>query len=205
MAAPFLDRMLHSSNPLVTVSYNGADTIIDLPYALPDDGSEGVMVIMRDSPREIIPFESWDPGQLAVAGTNLIGIPFWVGVDYASFWQFSVIHKRDPQTDIPDLRGRLNLRYVKLHYENSTGFRVYVSAAGRPTRTYTFRSATPVSGIFNVPIQAQNTQVTITVSSSVPEAPGTPVAAGTSCSPFAASFSGYEWEGMFFNRVSGGR
>lgn len=202
MPAPYLDRLLTQSSPGVLVTFNGTDTVIDLPFEFAEDGSEGTLVVLRDSPREVIPITATDPSQIVLGGVNVAGENLWIGVDYASYWQFSVIFSRDSQTDIPDQRGRLNLRYLKLHYQDATAFRVTVTAAGRPTRTYDFRASASESGTFVVPVQTQNTQALITVQSIVDDDPGV---MGNSCSPFPAFFTGYEWEGVFYNRVRGGR
>lgn len=184
-----LDRRVTESSTGVSVAFDGTKTTWTLPYELAVDGSEGVFSVVRDSTRERLTTTQESTNTVSVVG-NYVGVQVHIGVVFDTEWEFSVIYRRNPnRNNQPDIRGRTNIRYLKLHYEDATSFSVVVTAAGRAARTYTFTSADPAvpeSGVFHVPIQAQNTQVTIAVTSS---------GAG------AASFSGYEWEGMVYQRV----
>lgn len=188
-----LDRRLTNSSPGVSASFDGTNTVFTLPYALSTDVAEqqSTLVLVRQDTGAVhtLSFTGSETYTASVAG-NFIDVPAFIGFVVPSTFTFSVIYPRNRETGIPELRGRLNLRYIKLYFENTQGFTVTVSSPGRETRTYSYSSATEASGIFSVPIQRQNTKTTITV---------------TSVNHLPLALSGYEWEGVFHARAGGGR
>lgn len=189
----YLDRRVTETSTGVSVAFDGTKTTWTLPYAIAVDGSEGEFSIIRDSDRAVLTSAHETTNTVSVVG-NYLGVPVHIGVLYRTILQFSVIYRRDPnRNNQPDIRGRSNIRYLKLHYEDATSFAVVVQAGGRLERTYTFSSedpAVPESGIFSVPVQCENTQATITI---IGDDGG------------SAGFSGYEWEGLTYQRLRNGR
>ena len=190
MASPaFLDRRITDDFAGVNPTYASGNTTWTLPYAVATNGSEGVVSVVRQDTQAVLTVTRPTTTSVRVVGANLSAVPVWIGIVYGLFLQFSVIYATNRNNGLPDTRGRTNLRYVKLYYENSTSFVVSVASTGRTTKTYTFAAANltiPESGIMSIPIQSQNTQTDISILAN---------------NAGAASFSGYEWEGIFYTRV----
>ncbi len=185
----FLDRRITDDFAGVSPTYGAGATTWTLPYSIATDGSEGTVAVVRDDTRAVLVTTRPTATTVRFTGVDLSAVAVWIGLLFGFVVQFSVIYSRDRQTGAPDIRGRTNLRYVKIHYEDATRFTVTVTSAGRAARDYEFTAAdltVPESGEFLVPIQSQNTQTTITV---------------TADTPGAAGFSGYEWEGVQYTRV----
>lgn len=189
----YLDRRVTEASSGVSVAFDGTKTTWTLPYAVALDGSEGIFSIVRNSDRTTLAVTQESTTSVSAVG-NYIGVPVHIGLIFRTILQFTVIYRRDPnRNNAPDTRGRTNLRYLKLGYENATSFTVVVNAGGRLNHSYSFDAAdpsVPESGIFSVPVQCENTQATITV---VADDAG------------AANFSGYEWEGLTYQRLRNGR
>jgi hypothetical protein len=184
-----LDRIVTEQTEGVDITFDGTDTTVVIPYELQDD--EGTLGIVRTDTNEIVTIDSkTNYTTFVVAGENLLGVPLKIGVLYHTAFVLSTIFVRSEDSGIPKTGGRLNLRYIKIFYEDSRRFTVSVTAQGRAARNYTFTSDAPESGTFSVPILSRNTTTTISISTS---------------DPLAANISGYEWEGLYYTRVSSRR
>lgn len=177
----YLDRRLAHNSAGVSSAYASTTTTWTLPYSVATDGSEGVLVVMRQDDNTILTSTRPSVTSVAVAGANYTSTPVWIGISYGFTWTLSPIYVRG-KTGAPDTASSLNLRYLTLNYENSTRFLVTVSIAGKADRTYTFTSAAPASGLFKVPLMEKNVLVNITITS--------PTADG-------CAFSGYSWDGEY--------
>lgn len=188
-----LDRLITDTTDGVTITFDGEDTDIVIPY-IAEVGSD--FAIVRTDTNAVLVSElchideATGETTLVVPGVNLIGIPLKMGIPYATVLVLSTIYPRNRETGKPAIGGRLNLRYVKIHYENTRSFTVGVTAQGRPERLYPFTSATPVDGIFSVPVLAQNVGSVIRIYTTA---------------PLDLNISGYEWEGVYYTRVSARR
>lgn len=188
MTTTYLDRRIDNDFAGVSPSYNGTATIWTLPYEIATDGSEGTVSVIRKDTGEALTVTRPTATTVACTGATLVAVDVWIGLTYGTRLELSVIYRRD-QNGAPDMRGRTVLRYLKLFYEDATGFTVTVTSAGRAARTYTFAAADPLvpeTGIFTIPIQSRNTESTIVI---------------TAATAGACGFSGYEWEGTFYNRA----
>lgn len=178
----YLDRRVSNTTAGVSAAYASTTTTWTLPYSVPVNGSEGVLVVMTQGNNGVLTSTRPSATTIAVAGADYRNTPVWIGVSYGFQWTLSNIYVRG-KTGAADTNGQLNLRYLSLDYEDSTEFLVTVTEAGKADRTYPFTSATPASGIFKVPIMARNTTVTITITS--------PTADG-------CAFSGFLWDGEYY-------
>jgi len=187
MQTPYLDRLVTDSTLGVSATFASGITTWTLPYSIAGDGSEGTLVVIDGVTGACLPSTRPALNQISVAGANRVGSPVFIGLKYSTSYTFSQISIRaDGGTGKVDTRGRLQLRYVSIFYEDSTDFTVTVSAPGKTARTYTYSSSSPQSGTFLVPILEHNTDLTLAV-----------------CCSNAGSFgwSGYEWEGTLYTRA----
>lgn len=182
-----LDRLITESTPGVSAAYAGGATTWTLPYSIAGDGSEGVLnVVDRTSGATLV---STRPAlnQVSVANVNMVGSPVFIGIQYQTSYTVSQFSIRAEGGDgKPDQRGRLQVRYVGISFEDSTDFTVTIRVAGKTDRTYVYKSPTSASGKFSVPVLEKNVDVSVTVSC-------------TNAGSFG--WSGYEWEGTLFTRA----
>ena len=100
------------------------------------------------------------------------------GTKYTTKYQMSTVYVKEPSPSGGKLSvtsGRLQVRNIAFDYEDTGFFQVKVQPVDRTLRSYTMNgqiisnssftigSAPIVSGTFNVPVQAENTQHTVTV------------------------------------------
>jgi hypothetical protein len=187
MTTPYLDRIVTASTLGVSATFSAGVTTWTLPYSVAGDGSEGVLVVIDGTTGAVLPSARPALNQISVSGVNRVGAPIFIGLQYTTSYTLSTIFiRKEDGNGKPDHRGRLQVRYVFLQYEDSTDFTATVSAPGKTTRTYTFSSSTPKSGKFLIPIMEHNVDVTVTLS----------------CTNGGAfGWSGYEWEGTLFARA----
>ena len=131
----------------------------------------------------------------AVAGTlDLTDQPdFNVGLTYEFRFDMSPIYYKPGQTTVGRNDSRLQLRYATVTYDDTAGFAVEVTPAGRQTTSRQFNSlafgdSTDKLGVlafdtgaFRFPIMAKNDRVTI---------------AFKNAQPFPSTLTTIEWEGM---------
>lgn len=183
----YLDRLITESTPGVSATFAGGATTWTLPYSIAGDGSEGVINVVDGTSGATLVCTQPALNQVSVAGVNLVGSPVFIGLQYQTSYTFSLVFIRAEGGDgKPDQRGRLNLRYVMISYEDTTDFTVTVSAVGKADRNYVYKSTTLASGKFIVPVLEHNTNVAVTISC-------------TNGGSFG--WSGYEWEGTLFTRA----
>jgi hypothetical protein len=100
-------------------------------------------------------------------------------------WRMSRLFLRNGQTDVAELRGRLQLRSALLVFHDSCDFTITVTPDGRGARTTVFHSDTPSAGTQFFQILTRNTYATIEVSSATTK---------------GCAFSGLDWVGEFSTR-----
>lgn len=176
----YLDRRVCTASGGVVVSYAGGVTTFTLPYALSVYGLEGTLAVCSETPVVVYATTRPAPNQVAVAG-DLRNVTCYIGIIYATSHVLTTLFLRDKEGSA-DARGRLQVRYLKLHYADSTDLTVTVTLTGRGTTTYTLNSTTPSSGTLTVPVQAKNEDALIVVST------------GT---PGAGHLVSYEWAGTY--------
>jgi hypothetical protein len=116
---------------------------------------------------------------------------FNVGVPYEFKFELSPIYYKPGQTTVGRNDSRLQLRYATVTYDDTAGFAIDVTPAGRTTSTRFFNSLTFGdssdllgelsfdTGAFRFPIMAKNNNVTITFRNS---------------QPFPSTLTTLEWE-----------
>lgn len=116
---------------------------------------------------------------------------FNVGVPYEFKFELSPIYYKPGQTTVGRNDSRLQLRYATVTYDDTAGFAIDVTPAGRATSTRFFNSLTFGdssdllgelsfdTGAFRFPIMAKNNNVTITFRNS---------------QPFPSTLTTLEWE-----------
>lgn len=183
----YLDRLITESTPGVSATYAGGATTWTLPYSIAGDGSEGVLNVVDGTSGATLVCTRPALNQVSVANVNMVGSPVFIGIQYQTSYTFSQFFIRSEGGDgKPDQRGRLQLRYVMISYEDSTDFTVTISVAGKADRNYVYRSTTPTSGKFSVPVLEKNVDVSVTISC---------------LNEGSFGWSGYEWEGTLFTRA----
>lgn len=187
MQTPYLDRLVTENTLGLSSTFSAGVTTWTLPYSLAGDGSEGVLVVIDGVTGAVLPSTRPALNQISVSGVNRVGAPIFIGVQYTTSYTLSqVFIRKEDGNGKPDQRGRLQVRYIFVSYEDTTDFTVTVSTPGKTDRVYSYSSASPTSGRFPVPVLEHNTDVTITLSCS---------------SGGSFGWSGYAWEGTLFTRA----
>ena len=117
-----------------------------------------------------------------------------IGIPYTFEYQFSEQHVKENQGKQSVQSGRLQLRTMRVNYEDSGFFKVEVTPEARGTNTYEFSGnvinspSTTIEdvnisdGTFRFPIQSKNDRVTVKILSD---------------SYLPCSFQSAEWEGFY--------
>lgn len=180
----YIDRRVTGTSTGVSQSFSAGSTTWTLPYSVATNGSEGVLVVARQDSSALLTSTRPAANQIRVTG-DYTAIPVFIGVLYQFKYTLSRIYLRDPQTLKAETRGRTQVRVLTIHYTDTADLTVTVTPVGTPAKTYSKTNATPASGKLRVPVLAENTQVTIEITSS-------------SAGPLF--LSGIDWEGTFSNR-----
>lgn len=120
--------------------------------------------------------------------------PVIVGVPYTFSYQFSAQHVRENNGQQAVQSGRLQLRTMRVNYEDTGYFKVQVTPNGRATNEYEFtgvilnqlnstiEDVNLSDGTFRFPVQSKNDRVNITI---------------TSDNYLPCAFQNAEWEGFY--------
>ena len=199
-----LDRRITEADLPTAPTYSAVDdeTTFTLPY---EPGGSSLQVVTREggSDPEGITLTVVDLNE----ATNTIKVrgdwsssSLYFGNTYSMSYRFSQFYLRESspsggQSVIAG--GRLQVRRLRLVYDDSSYFRVLVSSPGRDDRTYEFTgkvlgSPTTLvdepsvnSGQFTVPVMLRNNEATIEIRND---------------SPFPSNFISAEWEAEFSPR-----
>ena len=180
--ALYLDRRVASDSPFVTETVGGGFTTWTLPYSVATDGSEGVLTVVRQN--SLTPLVVTRPSATQVQAVgDYSQVPVYIGVLYNFKYTPSRIYLRD-DVRRPETRGRLNLRFLNIHYTDTTDLTVTVTLDGRSPRVYTLDNpvGTIQTGQLTVPIMGRNTYATVEIES-------------TSAGPIFVS--GLDWDGTY--------
>jgi len=183
-----------------SVSYDGSDSTVTLPYPT-IDGETYTVVLTEDGVDKAgtLYNTEYTTGQntLVVPDVDLTSTAFMVGTTYRFHFELSPIFIRD-DNKVPVQDGRLQVRYVSFLFHLSSIFDVFVKHPGRPefTSRYTGRILGRLSntfgdvvvddGEFRVPVSGDSQEVQIYVIND---------------SPFNCRFSSVEWEGVWRPRT----
>lgn len=165
---PFLDRLISSASLEVSADYDAIEdeTTWTLPYEVATDGSEGNLMAADAASGNSIGTTRPAANQIRAAG-DLTAASLVFGVAYEMSHTLSTIFQRNRQTGEAEQRGRLQLHYLSVSYEDTNRFVVEVTPDGRNMLTYIFFSEVltpPVetsTGKLRVPILCRNDKVTI--------------------------------------------
>ena len=120
--------------------------------------------------------------------------PVMLGVEYTMNYQFSTQYVRENSGQQSIQSGRLQLRTMRINFEDTGFFKVEVTPEGRTTNTYEYTGVVlnkpdstigdvPLDdGTFRFPIQSKNDRVTINIKSD---------------SYLPCAFQNAEWEGFY--------
>lgn len=140
-------------------------------------------------------------GRATISGEyNTKGIV--IGFPYQTHIRLSPIFIRNEKNERTEtnLTGRLQLRYVRLNYADTGGFHITVHYKNGRTCKYTMTARDSTNrnntlgkvpsdtGVFQFPVQAQNTDVTIDITSGI---------------PLPLALIGFLWEGSYVARSKG--
>lgn len=182
-----MDRYVDSDDfDFSAADQGGGVTRFTLPYHLATDGSEGTLAAVRLDTFEVI--DSADvtrpaSNQVDVdAGEDLTSTDMAFGVLYEQALTPAPPYRRD-QDGKPDTRARLTMKWLELHYHESTDITVAVDATGRSEETHTLDVASPTDGTLRVPVMAADYTFEITNST-----------------PGACTLSSMDWEGRWAPR-----
>ncbi len=188
---PLLDRLISSESADVSVEYDALEdeTTWTLPYSLAVDGSEGVLVAADVNGNT---FNTTRPAVNQIRMTGDVSASVFVfGVRYSMAHTLSTIYQRRRDTGEAETRGRLQLRYLDVSFEDTNRFFVTVTPDGRNAQTTIFFSEVldpPVSnadGKLRVPILCRNDKATIVLEDG-----------GETIKPFL-SLTQLDWSGFY--------
>lgn len=180
----YLDRRVSSTSGSVSSSYSGGYTTWVLPYDVALDGSDGLPAVAVERTGEApMVFRLGAANEVSVLG-DYTGEVVQLGIRYTTTADLSTFYVRDRNGNA-DERGRLQLRWLRLHYADSTELTVTVTQPGRAPSTYTMALSDLGAGTFNVPLLGLNSDTTIQLSVS---------------GPGAFFLTSYEWEGTYHAR-----
>lgn len=187
-SAKFLDRQVTNLTAGVSAAYAAGPgtTTWTLPFNVATNGSEGTLMVVKRNPTAVLTSTRPAANQIAVTGQgDLTAASVFIGVSYEFRYKFSRIYFR-MKDQVPETRGRLQLRYVDVFYHDTTGFDVVITHSGRPTPyTYSTKLTQAGSGKTRVPVQGRNDYVTLELVNS---------------SPGVCAFASMDWEGDFSMR-----
>jgi hypothetical protein len=174
-----LDRRLAHNSAGVTVAWTGTQTEITLPYSDPTsvqavDRATGTTYTLTLS-----------TGKYILVGTDLSAMSLYIGVPFTFTLTLSPIYYRD-QNGAAETRGRLQLRYIDIGYQDTTDLTISVTPDGRAARTTTVDLAGPASDIQRVSVQARAEDCTISL---------------TDATPGSVVLTGADWEGFLSRRA----
>jgi hypothetical protein len=165
----YLDRMLTLDDGVYDLE-TGTTT-----FTLPFDAPEGLVAVTApgDLPAgvELVPMSIVGP--TVVFDRDLTDQPVHFGVPYESRHRLSTLFVRDRQSQQAATDGRTQVLHLSIAFAGTGYFRVEVTAAGRPTRTYHYTGRTvgdPANmtgtvvlkdGHISVPIMSRNDRVMI--------------------------------------------
>jgi hypothetical protein len=179
-----LDRYIDSTNAALTVTFDGTKTVWTLPYDVALNGSQGTLAVTGANPGVFLATTRAASNTIQAVG-NYTGVVTRVGVRYDTVETLSTLYLRDRNTSSAELRGRLQLRWLRVHYVDSNALSVVVTQAGRTARTYSVTSAFPQSGVLLVPIQGRTEDIIVAVHAS---------------SAGGDAITGFDWEGTYHTR-----
>tara|TARA_R100000458_G_scaffold19818_1_gene17546 strand:- start:1394 stop:3451 length:2058 start_codon:yes stop_codon:yes gene_type:complete len=182
----------------LTGSYNAGTntTTWTLPYVY-----DGTMVVAKSgswSNRKGVDITTTRPTTSTIAATgDYSAASVIVGVPYTMTYQFSTQHVREKEGTQSVQSGRLQLRTMRVNYEDTGFFKVQVTPEARTTNEYEFtgvvlnQASSTIEdvilsdGTFRFPVQSKNDRVNISV---------------TSDSYLPCAFQNAEWEGFYHIR-----
>ena len=140
-------------------------------------------------------------GYVTISGEHqkqniILGFPYTLHIRLSPIF----IHTQKDERSETNLTGRLQLRYIKLNYADTGGFRVtchyksgrtcrYLMTARNITEDNNILGSAPKdTGTFKFPIQTLNTNITIDIDSDI---------------PLPLALIGFLWEGSFVARSKG--
>lgn len=177
-----MDRRLTDQSSGVSVAFGSGITTITIPYAVPTDGSKGVIALARsDTNARLVVASRPSTTTLTYAG-NLTGVPLLIGLIYPYHYRLSRQYLRGEKGGT-EQRGRLQIRYLNLDLAHTTDATVLVTADGRSGVSYVYSDPTAAEdALWRVPIMSRNTTVTIDILDSTPG---------------ALRIAAWDWEGEF--------
>ncbi len=182
----------------LTGSYNAGTNITTwtLPYAY--TGAVNVVKSGSWSARKGANITSTRPTTTTVAATgDFSSQAVLIGVPYIMTYEFSTQHVKEKGSTQSILSGRLQLRTMRINYENTGYFRVDVTPEARTTYNYEFtgvvlnQAGSTIGdvilddGTFRFPIQSRNDRVSIKI---------------VSDSYLPCAIQNAEWEGFYMIR-----
>jgi hypothetical protein len=186
VTAAYLDRYVATDGPFLTAVFDGVYTTWTLPYAIAVDGSEGIVAVTAANPSTII--TTTRPSATTVRATGDYTLDTSrAGILYSTQHALSTLYLRNRNTGEADTRGRLQLRWLRVHYVDTSALVVTVSAPGTVDRSYSATFTYPRSGSLLVPLQGRNEDLSIVIRAD---------AAG------AEAISALDWEGTYYTRAA---
>lgn len=140
-------------------SLNGSDTDITTPY---DIGVGKTLTVIDTATGTSYSASRVNATTARVTGEDLTGLTLSCGRLYEFRARLSPVYYvgRDDQ---PERLGRLQLRYIELHYQDTTEFDVEVTPQGRTAYTYSVAQASPRDGTLRFPVLTRAEDATIEI------------------------------------------
>ena len=180
----YLDRRLEGTSTGVSLLVAGGNSTYTLPFSVATNGSEGTIVVIRRDTGASLTVTRPAANQATVPG-DMTGVSVYIGIRYTAQAVLSKLYMRD-QNGRPEQRGRLIVRFVDVHYADTTDLKALVTADGRAQKTYTLAVSSPQDSVLHVPVQTHNETLVMEL---------------TDSTPGGFSLSGLDWEAFYHTRA----
>lgn len=188
----YLDRRLFSESTPSGVLLDGELAVYDeeedyttwtLPYSVATNGSQGDLVVVNRETSEVYTSTRPTATTIRVTGDHAEELVY-IGQPYEWLVDPSTIYMRGSE-GVPETAGRLQLRYIDYHFDETTDVNINIAPNGRDDVDYTVELDDRDSVTKHVPIMCRNTEVTVRL---------------TNSTPGPVTLSSIDWEGWFTNR-----
>ncbi len=149
----YMDRRLREdSADIISIVFAAGDTVITMGYDVnTDQVTDGAVIISgRDGSFTRYTVTRAAIGTATVAGVDLTGVNFYLGISYEARATLSPIYLRSKQDGKPATRGRLMLKNIGVHFHDTTDFNVEFTPQNNVKYTTSLAVQNPGSGIQRV-------------------------------------------------------
>jgi len=161
----YLDRQVTATD--LTVSPNGGNTNVTLPYETDTNDSEGVTEFYdKTSGASISVVSRVDRDTFTITGSHAAG-DIVAGIAWTATATLAPVYLRDQQ-DSPETGGRCQVRYLEVQYNRTQDLKIEVTPVGRSAYTYSVSETSLSEGQQRASVMARGEDTVIKLISDDP-------------------------------------